>query len=183
MKFEGVKAFGVYEFLSLIFMGVVFIFVFNKNFYYGTRSYIYLGIMVLAFLGYVLRKVLYPGMFNQEIHLDSTTLTLKDNNGNRRGNIDAIQEFGLIRFGKRGQGVFVKTKSKETKFLAKKPAKIISELKKTFLNKRYNVENMPRKFRLYFNTDKVEIYKVRKIKNENSNVEYGSNKQTFQTRV
>ena len=86
-------------------------------------------------------------------------------------------------FGKRGQGVFVKTKSKETKFLAKKPAKIISELKKTFLNKRYNVENMPRKFRLYFNTDKVEIYKVRKIKNENSNVEYGSNKQTFQTRV
>ena len=97
MKFEGVKAFGVYEFLSLIFMGVVFIFVFNKNFYYGTRSYIYLGIMVLAFLGYVLRKVLYPGMFNQEIHLDSTTLTLKDNNGNRRVNIDAIQEFGLIR--------------------------------------------------------------------------------------
>ena len=111
---------------------------------------------------FILRKKIYSGYYDLEIFLDGSTLMLKDKNSTRRIFVEGIKNFGIFNMEKNGQGVFVKTKSKETRFLVKNIPSFISELKKIFRAKKYTIVEPPRKFNFFANKYKSEVYEVKK---------------------
>lgn len=159
MKFKGVKNFGIGEVLgSVIVLGIAS-FIFAKEFsnsYFLTITGVAILVPVLAV---VLRPLLHRGFYNQEVTLDSTTLTIKGKEATRRISIDSIEEFGIVRFGKNSQAIYVKTRSKEERFLVADIYNFIKELKILFTQKKFILTKFSEN-NIFKNMRKTEYYKV-----------------------